>query len=80
MQQANPTKNTMKTINQFLDYATTRSGAIVTYQARDMILSVHNDASYLSEINSRRRSGEDFFMFSDSPEPPNNGARGFTEI
>ena len=72
-QQANP-KKTTKDIKQFLDYATTHPDEIVTYQASDMILSVHSNASYLSETNPMSISGRHFFMSSNSPEPPNNGA------
>jgi hypothetical protein len=47
-QQANPTKNTMINVKQFLDYGFTHPDAIVTYQASDMVLAAHSDASYLS--------------------------------
>jgi hypothetical protein len=46
-QQANPTKNTMIKVKQFLDYAFTHPNAIVTYQESDMVLAAHSDASYL---------------------------------
>jgi hypothetical protein len=42
-QQANPTKNTMIKVKQFLDYAFTHPNAIVTYQASDMVLAAHSD-------------------------------------
>ena len=48
-QQATPTKNTMKKIKQFLDYASTNPDAVVTYHASNMVLAGHSDASYLSE-------------------------------
>jgi hypothetical protein len=73
-QQANPTKNTMIKVKQFLDYASTRPNAIVTYQASDMVLAAHSDASYLSEANARSQAGGHFFMSSDTPCPHNNGA------
>jgi hypothetical protein len=38
-QQANPTKNTMIKVKQFLDYAFTHLDAIITYQACDMVLA-----------------------------------------
>jgi hypothetical protein len=34
-QQANPTKNTMKKVQNFLDNASTHPDAIVTYQSRE---------------------------------------------
>ncbi len=47
-QQAAPTENTMKQVNQFLDYMWTHPDAIIRYRASDMILNVHSDAFYLS--------------------------------
>jgi hypothetical protein len=51
-QQANPTKNTMIKVKQFLDYAFTHPDAIVTYQTSDIVLAAHSDASYLSEAKA----------------------------
>ena len=51
-QQASPTENTLIKIKQFLDYAATHPDAIVTYNASDMVLAGHSDASYLSESNA----------------------------
>ncbi len=48
-QQATPTKNTMKKIKQFLDYALTNPNVVVTYHASNMVLAGHSNASYLSE-------------------------------
>ena len=48
--QAKPTEETMTRFKQFLDYAATHQDAILTYKASDMVLSVHSDASYLSEL------------------------------
>ena len=73
-QQASPTENTMIKIKQFLDYAATHPDAIVTYNASDMVLAGHSDASYLSESNARSRAGGHFFMSSNVDVPPNNGA------
>ncbi len=47
-QQAAPTENTMKHVNQFLVYMWTHADAIIRYCASDMILNVHSDASYIS--------------------------------
>ena len=73
-QQANPTKHTMAKVNQFLDYSSTHPHATITYQSSDMVLVVHSDASYLSELKARSRAGGHFFMSSDTNNPPNNGA------
>ncbi len=47
-QQVAPTENTMKRVNQFLDYMWTHPDAVIQYRASDIILNVHSDASYLS--------------------------------
>ena len=73
-QQANPTQNTMMKAKQLLDYAATHPNAIVTYNASDMVLAAHSNASYLSESNVRCRAGGHFFMSSDTNTPHNNGA------
>ncbi len=73
-QQTNPTKNIMIKVKQFLDYAFTHPGAIVTYQESNMVLAAHSDASYLSEANACSQAGGYFFMSSDTPCPHNNGA------
>ena len=64
----------MKKVKQFLDYDTTHPGAIVIYRSSNMIPAVHNDAYQPSVTDARRRAGGHFFMSSDSPEPPKNGA------
>jgi hypothetical protein len=72
-QQANPTKNTMIKVKQFLDYAFTHLDAIVTYQASDMDLAAHSDAFYLLEANACSGAGGHFFMSSNTSCPHNNG-------
>ena len=61
-QQSAPTENTMKWVNQFLDYMWTHPDAIIRYRASDMILNVHSDASYLSAPKARSRAGGYFFL------------------
>jgi hypothetical protein len=73
-QQANPTKNTMIKVKQFLGYSFTNPAAIMTYQASDMVLAAHSDASYLSEANACSQAEGHFFMSSDTPCPHNNSA------
>ena len=73
-QQAAPTESTLEEVKQLLDYCASQEEAIVTYNASDMILSVHSDASYLSERKSRSRAGGHFYLSTDVPYPPNNGA------
>ncbi len=61
-QQSAPTENTMKRVNQFLDYTWTHPDAIIRYRASDMILNVHSDTSYLSAPKARSRAGGYFFL------------------
>jgi hypothetical protein len=61
-QQSAPTKNTMKQVNQFLDYMWTHPDAIVQYHASDMILNVHSDTSYLSAPKARSQAEGYFFL------------------
>jgi hypothetical protein len=61
-QQAALTENTMKQVNQFLDYMWMHPDAIIKYRASDMILNVHSDASYLSAPKARSRAGGYFFL------------------
>ena len=72
--QAKPTEETMANIKLFLDYAASHQDAILTYQASDMVLIVHSNASYLSEPKARSRAGGHFFMSSNVTNPHNNGA------
>ena len=59
-QQANPTQNTMKKVKQLLDYVATHPDAIVTYNASNMVLAAHSNASYLSKSNAQSRAGGHF--------------------
>ncbi len=61
-QQAAPTENTMKQVNQFLDYMWTHPDAIIRYHASDMILNIHSDALYLSAPKARSCAGSYFFL------------------
>jgi hypothetical protein len=72
-QQAAPTESTLEEVRQLLEYCTSQE-AIVTYNASNMILAVHSDASYLSKQKSRSWAGGHFYLSSNVPYPPNNGA------
>jgi hypothetical protein len=74
IQQANPTTNTKKLVHKFLDYAATHPDAIITYQASNMVLAGHSNASYLSETTAHSQAGGHFFMSNNDALPPNNGA------
>jgi hypothetical protein len=59
---AAPTENTMKCVNQFLDYMWTPPDVIIWYRASGMILNVHSDGSYLSAPKSCSRAGDYIFL------------------
>ena len=52
----------IKALNQLLNYAATHPNIIVRYLASDMMLSIHSDASYLSEAEARSRVGGYFYL------------------
>ncbi len=80
-QQSKPTVETMKRVQQFLNYAATQEPAVLTYRASDMILVIHSDASYLNEANARSRAGGHHFLSKNVPCPANNRAiRNVAEI
>ena len=47
---------------------------MLTYNASDMKVAVHSDASYLSVPKARSQAGGHFFLSSDSTVPGNNSA------
>ncbi len=73
-QSSQPTEETMLHTQQLLDYLASQEEAVLTYNASDMILAVHSNASYLSEPKARSRTGGHFFLSSDTTIPANNGA------
>ncbi len=52
----------------------TQEDAVLTYRASDMVLTIHSDASYLSEPKSQSRAGGHMFMAGKDKIPINNGA------
>ena len=73
-EQCNPTERTMEKCKQFLDYAATQEDAVITYRKSDMVLTIHSDASYLSEPKARSRAGGHFFLSENDSDPRDNGA------
>lgn len=61
-QQAKPTIAVEKAAERIMQYAKTFPNAQIVYEASDMILCGHSDASYLSETKARSRSGGIFFL------------------
>ena len=72
-QQTTGNQSTLAAMNTFLDYASTHPDATITYQASDMILHIHSDASYLSEKKARSRVGGHHILTNRDIPPPNNG-------
>ena len=69
-----PTEDTMIHTQQLLEYIATQEDAVLTYNASEMKLAVHSNASYTSKPKARSRAGGHFFISSDSEVPHNNGA------
>jgi hypothetical protein len=59
---------------QCLDYTASQEDAIITYQASDMRLIIHSNASYLSQPKAHSRAGGHMFMAGTEDIPVNNGA------
>ena len=72
-QQANPTENTMGLCKQFLDFMSTQEDAVLTYQASDMVLTIHSDMSYLSKPKPRSRAGGHMYMAGKDKIPITTG-------
>ena len=72
--QSGPKAATMGKVKHFLDYVALHPDAMLTYRVSNMVMSVHSDASYLSEPKARSRAGGHFFLSDHSENPPNNGA------
>ena len=64
--QATGTTATASAVTWLLDYATIYHNATIRYNASQMILCIHSDASYQSESESRCRAGGYFFLGSNN--------------
>ena len=73
-QSADPTIETLQQTIQLLDYIASQDDAVLTFNASDMVLAIHSNASYLSKPNARSRTGGHFFLSSNAEILPNNGA------
>ena len=71
--QANPTKVALAKCKQFLNYAASQEDAVITYQASNMKLAIHSNASYLSKPKAYNR-GHFFFTIKENDTELNNGA------
>jgi hypothetical protein len=64
-EQTKSTSATADKIIKLINYCTTHPEATFRYHASDMILNIHNDASYLSEREATIRAGGFFYMGSN---------------
>jgi hypothetical protein len=67
-EQTKATEKTQTATNQLLDYLATHPDATIRYHTSNMILQIHNDASYLSVSNVQSRIGGLFFLGNKSPQ------------
>jgi hypothetical protein len=68
MEQTKATEKTQAATNQMLDYLAAHPDATIQYNAFDMILNIHSDASYLSVSHARSLFGVLFFLGNKSPK------------
>ena len=61
-EQSKATSKTRKAVDWLLDYAATHPNATIRYEASDMALWSHSDASYLPVKQARSRAGAIFFL------------------
>ena len=59
-QSSQPTEDTMQQTQKILDDLATQEEAVITYNASDMKLAAHSNASYLSKPQARSRAGGHF--------------------
>ena len=64
--QANPSKDTIKNINQLLDFVATYPNAKIRYKASDMHLWIDSDAAYLVAPNAKSKT-VGYFYLSEQP-------------
>ena len=66
--QSKPTESLWNDITWFLNYAASHPDAKICFSARDMILHIVRDGSYLSETKSRSRVGGILYLSSKLPK------------
>jgi len=70
--QANGTQAVTATVRQLLDYITTHPNPAFRYVASNMILALHTDAPYLSELEGKGRAAGHFYMTNQDDEELKN--------
>ena len=73
-EQAKPTEKTLARVKQLLDYIASQEDALLTYRASDMVLAIHSDASYFSQLLARSRAGGHHFLSENVQFPANKEA------
>ena len=71
-QQASATEDSNAALLQLLDYVATYPNNVIFYQASDMVIAGHSDASYLNVRKSSSRSGAHIVLSEDTPLPTRN--------
>ena len=72
--QSNGTQAVTEACHQLLDYVATHPDSGIRYHACDMILAVHINAFYLSELGDKNRAAGHFYLTNRNNEDFNNGA------
>jgi hypothetical protein len=72
--QTNGTRAIANACHQLLDYVATHPNAGLRCHACNMILAIHTDASYLSEMGGRSRAAGHFYLTNQNDKDFNNGA------
>ena len=72
-QQEAATKDTSDTVNQLLEYVATYPKNKIAYQASDMVLTGHSDASYLNKSIACSQYGAQIFLSEDERVTKLNG-------
>ena len=68
-QQSKATQATHDATVWLLNYAASHPNATICYNASDMVLHLHSDASYLSDPGARSRVGGHYFLSNNSTDP-----------
>ena len=76
MEQAKPTTRMLQHAKQFLDYVAINSEATSTYQASNMVLAIHSDASYLH--SKKHVAGQRGNSYPTTPHFPQTMAQSIT--
>ena len=74
-QQSKGTEKTYPDTLWLLNYAATHPNAKISYTSRNMILYIHSDASYLSELQACIQAVRHYFLGDKRPDkttPPTN--------